>query len=453
MSRSSSRQIKTFPQGGVHPPDNKLSFDLPITDLPLSEKVAIPLSQHIGAPAEVVVAVNDEVKAGQLIASSKGFISTNIHSSVSGVVEKIEPVMDNTGYKRDAVIIKVEGDTWAEGIDRTQDIVRDIKLGPQEIRDKVLECGVVGLGGATFPAHVKLSVPEGRTVEFLLINGVECEPYLTSDHRMMLEKGEEMIIGVKIMLKALGVEKALIGIEENKPDAIEKLRDLVKDDERIEVHALKVQYPQGGERQLVKALVNREIPPPPQGLPIDAACVVFNVATAFAVYEAVQKNKPLVERVVTVTGPLVKKPCNFRARIGTSLREIIDQSGGLPEGTGKVINGGPMMGKAVASIDIPMTKGIGGILILPQDISMRKEVIECIRCAKCVSVCPLGLEPYLLMTLSDKKLFERAQQERITNCCECACCAYTCPSSRPLLDYIRLGKTIVLQKMREQNKK
>jgi len=269
---------------------------------------------------------------------------------------------------------------------------------------------------------------------------------------VMLEKGEEIVIGIKIMLKALGLDKALIGIEENKPDAIEHLDRLAKDDSRIEVHALKVMYPQGGERQLIKALVNREIPPPPTGLPIDAGCVVFNVSTAFAVYEAVQKNKPLVERVVTVTGPQVKKPCNLRARIGTSVMTLIEHSGGLPEGTGKVINGGPMMGKAMAMVDIPLTKGMGGILILPKDLSKREDMLECIRCAKCVAVCPLGLEPYLLMTLSDKKLFDRAAQEKITNCCECACCAYTCPSSRPLLDYIRLGKSVVLQRMREQNK-
>jgi len=447
-----TKRTKTFPQGGIHPKDTKLSADRPIEQAALPETAAIFLSQHIGAPAKPVVQAGDKVKAGQVIAESAGFISTHIHSSVSGTVLKFDTVMDHSGYKKSAVLIKVEGDEWLEGIDRSPEIKTEITATPDEIRQKVQQAGIVGLGGATFPSHVKLGVPDGKTAEFLLINGVECEPYLTSDHCLMLERGQEMLTGVRIALKAIGINKAMIGIEENKPDAIAHLSDLTKDDPQIEVVPLKVWYPQGGERQLVKALVNREIPPPPKGLPIDVGCVVLNVATCFAIYEAVQKSKPLVERVVTVTGKAVKRPSNFLARIGTPLAQLVEAAGGLPEGTGKIVSGGPMMGKSLPTLDVPITKGTGGIVLFPAAESKRKETVECIRCGKCVSVCPLGLEPYLMMTLADKDLLERAEQERITSCCECACCVFICPSNRPLLDHIRLGKTKVLNLMRARQK-
>jgi len=436
--------LKTFPKGGIHPQENKISSEEKIKKLPLPDCVSVLVSQHIGLPASPLVKSNDEVKVGELIAKSSGFISANIHSPVSGKVLKIDDVMDASGYKRKAIIIKVEGDQWGEGIDTSETLNKHIQLSAEEIKNKVLACGIVGLGGATFPSHVKLSIPKGKKCEYVIINGVECEPYLTSDHRLMLEKGEEIIIGIKILLKALNVEKAIIGIENNKINAIDHLRNLSKDSNEIQVQPLKVQYPQGGEKQLVKALVNREIPPPP-GLPIDVGCVILNVGTTFAIYEAVQKNKPLLQRVITVTGKSLAKKSNLLVRIGTPIKHLIDALGGEPENIGKIISGGPMMGKALSSRDTPVTKGTSGILILPNTETKRKKTENCIRCARCVEVCPLGLEPYLLSAISRKSFFEKAEKENIVNCIECGCCSYICPSSRPLLDYIRLGKSTVMK--------
>ncbi len=433
--------LKTFSRGGVHPPENKLSAVQTIEQIALPQKVTIPISQHIGAPSTPVVAKNDLVKVGQVIAKSSGFVSANIHSSVSGKVVKIDSVMDSSGYKKQSIIIQVDGDEWEESIDRTPELVKEIALSGEEIIKKIGEAGIVGLGGATFPSQVKLSVPKGMTAEILIINGVECEPYLTADHRLMLEKGDELMVGTKILMKALNVTKAIIGIENNKEDAIKHLTDLSANYEGITIQALKVQYPQGGEKQLIKAVINREVPS--GGLPIAVGAVVHNVGTAYAVYEAIQKNKPLFERVVTVTGKSVKKPSNYLARVGIPLTDLIEASGGLPEDTGKVISGGPMMGKALNTIDIPMTKGTSGVLIIPEGESRRGVVQDCIRCAKCVSVCPMGLEPYLLMTVSEQQNYERVESERTMDCIECGSCSYTCPSNRPLLDYIRLGKSEV----------
>lgn len=433
--------LKTFSKGGVHPPENKLSAIKTIEQMALPKMVNIPISQHIGAPSTPVVKKNDLVKTGQIIAKSSGFVSANIHSSVSGKVVKIDSVMDSSGYKKQSIIIQVDGDEWEESIDRDPGLKKEFNLSSEEIIKKVGETGIVGLGGATFPSQVKLSVPKGMTAEILIINGVECEPYLTSDHRLMLEKGDELMVGTKILMKALNVEKAVIGIENNKEDAIDHLTDLAKNYEGIEIQTLKVKYPQGGEKQLIKAVTNREVPS--GGLPIAVGAVVHNVGTAYAVYEAIQKNKPLFERVVTVTGKSVKKPSNFMTRVGTPISELIEAAGGLPEDTGKVISGGPMMGKALNTIDVPMTKGTSGILIIPEGESRRGVIQDCIRCAKCVSVCPMGLEPYLLMTVTEQQNYERAENERTMDCIECGSCSYTCPSNRPLLDYIRLGKTEV----------
>ena len=443
--------LKTFPAGGVHPPENKITAENAIQVLSVPESVTIPVSQHIGAPASPLVNKGDYVKTGQLIAESKGFVSTNIHSSVSGKVSKIDQIVDGTGFKQTAIFIDVSGDEWVDSIDRSDQIISDIRLSAEEIISRCHESGIVGLGGATFPSHVKLNVPSGKKCDVLIINGVECEPYLTSDHRLMLEKGEEILIGVAAMMKALRVEKALVGIENNKPDAVSHIKKLVKGMNGITVHALKVKYPQGAEKQLIKALINREVPS--GRLPLDVGAVVHNVGTAFAVYEAVQKNKPLFERVVTVTGKSLLKPGNFLVRIGTPLIKLIEAAGGVPEDTGKIVNGGPMMGKAVINTEVPVVKGMSGIILLPGNESVRKEIASCIRCAKCITACALNLEPYLLMTLSEKGLFERAEKERITDCMECGSCSYTCPAYRPLLDYIRLGKSAVIKMVRERNLK
>lgn len=435
--------LKTFPKGGIHPPDNKFSENAAIEAVVPDEGtvVSIPVSQHIGAPAQVVVKKGDEVKVGTLIAKSGGFISANIHSSVSGKVQKIDAVMDSSGYKRQAVLISVYGDVWEEGIDRSKDIRRDISVTREEIVTKVGEAGIVGLGGATFPSHVKLMPPKGTKAEVLVVNGVECEPYLTSDHRLMLEHGEEMLIGIEILKKALGIQKAIIGIENNKKNAIDHLKKLASQFSGTEIQPLKVQYPQGGEKQLIKAATGREVPS--GALPIAVGAVVQNVGTCFAVYEAIQKNKPLIERVITITGKSVSKPSNFLARVGMPLSSLLEKAGGMPEDTGKVISGGPMMGKSLNTVDVPMAKGSSGLLLLPSEESQRKDMKPCIRCAKCVSVCPMGLEPFLLMTTGQKRLWERAEDEDVMDCIECGSCSYTCPSDRPLLDYIRLSKGTV----------
>lgn len=442
--------VKTFPKGGVHPAENKLSADKAIETLPLPKTVYIPLSQHLGAPSTATVKKGDKVKVGTLIAASSGFVSANIHSPVSGTVVKIDNVLDTSGYKKPAIVIEVEGDEWEDSIDKSDKIENQVNLTSEEIIKKISEAGIVGMGGATFPTHVKVSIPKGKKAEVLIINGVECEPYLTADHRLMLEKGEEIIVGTKILMKALNVDKAIIGIENNKPDAIAHMQKLVSNNMGITVQPLKVQYPQGGEKQLIKACINREVPS--GGLPIDVGTVVHNVGTTYAVYEAIQKNKPLFERVVTVTGKNITKPSNFLVRIGTPISELIEAAGGLPSDTGKIVNGGPMMGKAVYSTEVPVTKGTSGVLIFKAEESKRDEIQNCIRCAKCVSACPMGLEPYLLMPLSENKRWDDAEKERALDCMECGSCSYTCPSKRPLLDYIRLAKSNIIRIKREKQK-
>ena len=442
--------LKTFAKGGVHPVENKLSAQSKIEFLPPSETVYIPLSQHLGVPAKPLVDKGDMVKVGQLIAAGEGFVSANIHSSVSGKVLKIDKILDSSGYTRDAIVIQVEGDEWMESIDRSNDLVKEVNLQKEEIIEKIKDAGVVGLGGATFPSHVKLSVPRGKKAEYLVINGVECEPYLTADHALMLEKGHELMIGIQILKKALGVDYALMGIENNKPDAIEHLTKLSSEYKGIEIYALKVKYPQGGEKQLIKALLGREVPS--GGLPIDVGVVAFNVGTVLAVYEAIQKNRPLFERVVTVTGKSLKKPSNFKVRIGTPVSVLIEAAGGLPEDTGKIINGGPMMGKALSDTSIPVVKGSSGILLLPESEAARKKMEPCIRCSKCIGVCPMGLEPYLLMAFSQNGRNDRLEDNKVMDCIECGSCSFTCPSNRPLLDYIRIGKTNVSKIIRSRKK-
>jgi Na+-translocating ferredoxin:NAD+ oxidoreductase subunit C len=443
--------LKTFTIGGIHPPENKITEGRTIKALPVPPVASIPVSQHIGAPATVAVNKGDTVKVGQVIATSKGFVSANIHSPVSGKVNRIDTIVDTSGYKQTTVIIDTEGDEWIETIDRSDSVAREITLTSEEIIKRCLESGIVGLGGATFPSHVKLSVPSGKKCELLIINGVECEPYLTADHRLMMEKGEEVLTGVSILMKALNVNKAMIGIENNKPDAINHLSELALSFNGITVHALKVKYPQGAEKQLIKALIDREVPS--GKLPIDVGAVVHNVGTAFAVYEAVQKNKPLFERVVTVTGKSLSNPGNFLVRIGTPVSQLIEAAGGLPEDTGKIVSGGPMMGKAITNTGVPVVKGTSGILLFQAQQSDRHPATPCIRCAKCTFVCPMNLEPYLLLTLSAKGLFERAEKEHITDCMECGSCSYTCPAGQPILDYIRLGKSTVIRMVRERNMK
>jgi len=435
--------LRTFSLGGIHPKENKLSAGVKIVPAPLPKEVIIPLGMHIGAPATACVAKGDEVKVGTLIAKSSGFVSANIYSSVAGKVTKIDSVFDASGYKKPAIIISVaEEDVWEESIDRSPELVRECSLDAKAIIDKINEAGIVGLGGATFPTHVKLSPPPGSKAEVLIINAVECEPYLTSDHQLMLEHGEEILVGCTILMKALSVNKCIIGVENNKPDAIKHLSGLCAQYKGIEVMPLKVQYPQGGEKQLIDAVLSKQVKS--GALPISTGAVVQNVGTIYAVYEAIQKNKPLIERVVTVTGKSLDKPANYLARIGTPLKTLIEASGGIPENTGKIIGGGPMMGKALLSADLPVTKGTSGILLISQEESVRKPMRACIRCAKCVNVCPMGLNPTFLMVDTQQQDWERAERGHIVDCIECGSCSFTCPSNRPLLDFIRMGKQQVM---------
>ena len=433
--------MKTFSIGGIHPKENKFSAGKKIIEMTLPQQVVIPLAHYIGAPSEAIVKKGDLVKAGQLIGKANGFISANVHSSVSGKVNKIDVQLDASGYKRPSVFIDVEGDEWMENIDRSSTIIRECLLPKEEILKKIQDAGIVGLGGATFPAHVKLSPPPGKKADVLIINAVECEPYLTCDHQLMLEKGEEIIVGITIIMKVLDVKRAVIGIENNKPDAIAHLSKIASQYKGIEVVALKVQYPQGGEKQLIDAVIGRQVPS--GALPIEVGAVVQNVGTTFAIYEAVQKNKPLIERVMTVTGKSAAQPSNYRVRIGTLLSEVVTLAGGVPEGTGKIIGGGPMMGRSLMNLNVPMAKGSAGILFMSNEESVRKPMKNCIRCTKCVSVCPMGLEPFLLMNQSERNMWPEMEKERVMDCIECGSCSYTCPSNRPLLDYIRYGKTTV----------
>jgi electron transport complex protein RnfC len=429
--------IFTFSKGGIHPAENKLSSKKEITTAPIPKQVAIPLAQHIGAPAKAIVKKGDEVKVGLQIGESAGFISANVHSSVSGKVFKVDNLPDIAGNKIPHVVINVEGDEWLEEIDQTDALTTDIKLSKEEIIERTQKMGIVGLGGATFPTNVKINPPKDYKAEVILVNGVECEPYLTADERLMLEKPEQVFIGVEILKKALGVEKAIIGIENNKPEAIKTMKAF-EQKYNTQVYPLKVKYPQGAEKQLIKACIGKEVPS--GKLPIAVGAVVQNVGTVFAIYEAIQKNKPLFERVVTVTGKKLNEPGNFLTRIGTPVKDLIELCGGVPENTGKIINGGPMMGKAISTTNVPVMKGSSGVLIMDETEASRPEQKNCIRCAKCVSVCPMGLEPYLLMNLSQKKMNEEMKENSLMDCIECGSCSYVCPADRALLDYIRLGK-------------
>lgn len=443
---------RTFSIGGIHPHDHKISAGAAIEDFPLMETAYISVSQHLGAPAEPLVAKGDRVKTGQLIAKANGFISANIHSSVSGVVTSIDSLPDLAGNLIPHIVIKVEGDEWIESIDRSEEIVRDIKATPKEILGKIAEAGIVGLGGAAFPTHIKLSPPPNKKADALLINGAECEPYLTSDYRIMLESPEQILIGTKIMMSALGVNRAFVGIEENKPAAIKAMKKIAsKHYKDIKVVSLKKRYPQGGEKQLIDAILGRQVPS--MGLPIDVGVVVQNVGTALAVYEAVQKNKPLFEGIVTVTGKCMTEQRNFKLRVGTSFDTVMFAIGGFPKDAVKLISGGPMMGKAVSRLEAASVKSTSALLLLTDEETRRGEEGNCIRCAKCVDACPMGLEPYLLNRLARAGRTEDLESNMVHDCIECGCCIYSCPSNIPLLDTIRLSKAQVLKIIRSRPKK
>ena len=443
--------IRTFRIGGIHPEENKLTHEAATQVAALPKQAIFPLSQHIGAPASPIVQKGDKVKVGTKIAEAGGFVSAPIYSSVSGTVFKIDTAIDATGYRKPVIIINVEGDEWEDSIDRSdklETVEAHPELTPEEIINRVKDAGVTGMGGAGFPTFIKLTPPPTAKAECVIINAVECEPYITADYRLMMEKADEILVGLQLLMMAAKVTTGYIGIETNKPAAIELLTKKCGEvfggtKYSVEVVPLKQRYPQGGEKQLVDAVIRRQVPAPP-AIPVNVGAIVQNVGTAYAVYEAVMKRKPLFERYTTVTGKHLARPGNFLVRMGTPMKDLIDACGGMPEGDNKLLAGGPMMGKALTSVEVPICKGTNSVTILSGDDARRKEPQPCIRCAKCVGACPMGLEPYLLAKVSEVKNWERAEREDIVSCIECGSCQFTCPAHRPLLDNIRQGKSTVM---------
>ena len=436
----------TFSIGGIHPHDSKLSRDCKIEVLPLPQTMYVSMAQHLGAPATPIVNVGDKVLTGQVIAEPSGFISAFVHSPASGTVKSIAPRADITGRMVPHIEIAVEGDEWVEGVDLSDTLLTDITLDRAQILERIKQCGIVGLGGATFPTHVKLNPAPGSKAECLILNGAECEPYLTSDYRILLERTKEIIVGAAIMQKVLGGCHTVIAIEENKPEAIkavsEALASLPYSD--IEVLSMKKRYPQGGEKQLIDAVMKRQVKS--GGLPISVGAVVQNVATSLAVYEAVQKNKPLITNTMTITGDClpIERQHNYLFRIGMPLSYIAQVSGGVPEGAAKIVSGGPMMGKAISNLDAATVKGSSSLLYLSEASTRRQAASNCIRCGRCSDACPMGLEPFLLNRLNKAGDLEGLEKASVQDCIECGCCLYSCPANIPLLDYIRPAKAQVM---------
>jgi len=429
--------LATF-KGGIHPPDKKeLAKDRAIKEAKSPQRVVIPLSQHLGAPCKPVVTIGQEVKKGEVIGEPGGFVSAPVHSSVSGKVIAIAEFPNAMGRMVNSIVIENDGkEEWAA----LKDNPDYIKLSAEELKEKVKAAGIVGMGGAAFPTLVKLSPPKEKPIDSVIINGAECEPYLTADYRLMIEKPSEVIEGLKILMRILGVNKGFVGIESNKPDAIEKMKDAAKNEANIQVCGLEVKYPQGAEKMLISALTGREVPP--RALPMDVGVVVQNVGTAFAVYEAARYGKPLIERVVTVTGEGIKNPANLMVKIGTLISDIVEECGGLTEESGKVVSGGPMMGFALSTLNVPVTKGTSGILAIPEEgVVHTDEFGPCIRCGRCIDICPMGLMPSMLSLLSEKGHYEDAKEYNLFDCFECGSCAFVCPSKRPMVQLIRLAKS------------
>lgn len=425
--------LATF-KGGVHPYEGKeLSADKPVQSLMPKGNLVFPMCQHIGAPATPLVAKGEQVLAGQKLGEASGFVSANVISSVSGTVKAVEPRLTASGAKVLSVVVENDGEyKTIEGIGADRNASA---LGKKEIRDIIKEAGIVGMGGAGFPTHVKLTPKDDDAIEYIIINGAECEPYLTSDYRMMLEEPESIIGGLKVMLQLFGKAKGVIGIENNKPEAIRKMTELVKDEAGIEVCTLQTKYPQGGERSLIYAVTGKKVNS--SMLPADVGCIVDNVATAAAVYQAVCKSTPLMERVFTVTGDAVESPQNFRVKLGTSQQELVEAAGGFKGEPEKIVSGGPMMGQAMFATEVPVTKTSSALLAFSKDEVAANAPTACIRCGRCAGVCPSRLVPPMLMKEVNLQDIEGFQKVNGMECMECGSCTYVCPAKRPLTQAFR----------------
>lgn len=432
-------------RGGVHPYDGKdLSKEKPVRELLPGKELVYPLSQHIGAPAKPIVTKGDHVQAGQKIAEMGGFVSANIHASVSGTVKEIKKVRNNVGSMVDAIV--VENDEKYETVE-FQSVQSLDTLSKEEILERIKEGGVVGMGGAGFPTHVKLAPKEPDKIEYVLVNGAECEPYLTSDYRRMLEQPEWIIGGLKCILKLFDNAKGYICIEDNKPDCIAKMTEMVKDEPKIEVRSLKTKYPQGAERCLIYAVSGREINS--SMLPADAGCVVDNIDTVCAVYRAVMAGEPVMDRIVTVTGEAVADPCNFKAKMGTSFADLLEAAGGLKQPAKKIISGGPMMGFAMFDYHVPVVKTSSAMLCMTEDDISEKESTACINCGRCVNACPARLVPSRLATYSEHGQAELFEKHHGMECVECGCCSFVCPAKRPLTQSMRSMRKMVMANRRK----
>lgn len=428
--------LKTF-RGGIHPSYNKtLTSNKPIEKANLPKLVIIPLGQHVGAPCEPIVKAGDLVKRGQKIGEAKAFVSAPIHASISGEVKAVEPKPHPGGGMVMSVVIESDGKDELFAEVKPQKSLEE--LSPEEIKNLIREAGIVGMGGAGFPTQVKLSPPKEKTIDTIIVNGAECEPYLTADHRLMLERPEDVVFGLEVILKATGVKKGIIAIEDNKPDAAAAIKKAAAGRENIEVVSMATKYPQGGEKQLINAVTGREVPS--RGLPMDVNVIVDNAGTCAAIAQAVKTGMPLIERILTVTGSGIKEPKNLLVKIGTPFGEILEQCGGVKEKTGKVVMGGPMMGLSQSSMEVPVIKGTSGILVLEASDVRLAEQSPCIRCARCVDACPIHLLPTNLGKLAEKSMWPEAEQYHALDCIECGCCAYVCPAHIPLTQLIRLAK-------------
>ncbi|NLW18324.1 MAG: electron transport complex subunit RsxC [Candidatus Cloacimonetes bacterium] len=428
-------RFKTFP-GGVHPHDHKhFSASAPVEEFPLPKRVVISMSQHIGAPSQPLVKVGDEVKTGQKIADAGGFVSIPQHASISGKVTKIDMFPHPAGASAMAIEITTDGeDKWVDLVDDEN----FLQLSPQEMKKRIGEAGICGMGGAGFPTFVKLSPPEDKPIDTVILNGVECEPYLTSDHQLMLEKGPEIVSGLKILMKTLSAKRGMIGIEANKPDAIALMKKLLASEKDLSVVPLKLRYPQGAEKQLIYAATRRKVPA--GGLPMAVGVVVQNVGTAYAIYEAVRFKKPLVDRVIAVTGSIVANPKNLRARIGTPFADLVEHCGGTNAPIGKAISGGPMMGFALPSLEAPVGKGSSGLVLMSQKEAGSIEERNCLRCARCVDVCPMNLMPSMMVQAVKADDLTLALRCGLEDCIKCGSCAYVCPAHIRLVQWIDRGK-------------